>query len=70
MKLAYTERRSLRLVLAPVFLAVSGCAGVVVADGRPYGHSYQVPPGQQPPPGNCYDLQRHIPPDADLIYGD
>jgi hypothetical protein len=27
------------------------------------------PPGQQPPPGDCYDLERHVPPGAWLIRG-
>jgi len=32
--------------------------------------SQELPPGQQPPPGDCYDLQRRVAPDAYLIYNE
>ena len=70
MRSTSTARRSLRFVLAFVFFAVSGCAGVIVADDQPYQHAYKVPPGHLPPPGQCRIWYPELPPGQQPPPGD
>ena len=68
-----------------IFLALAGCAvpgtvivegqgGRVVVDSGQGGPGYpepemKIPPGHQPPPGECRELQYQVPPGAWLIQG-
>jgi len=69
MRSRYTAPYLLPL-LVPVLLAVSGCAGVIVAGGQPHGHAYEVPPGHLPPPGQCRIWYPELPPGQQPPPGD
>ena len=62
-------RQALPLVI-PLLLAISGCAGVLVAGGPPHGRSYSVPPGHMPPPGQCRIWYPGVPPGRQPPPGD
>lgn len=67
------KARSAVSFLVPVLLAVSGCAGVLVAGSPPHGHagrSYDVPPGHMPPPGQCRIWYPGVPPGQQPPPGD